>query len=385
MNNFKNNFTILIISIIYSAISLSSEGAGPYGFIAHKYPESLAQTEQPYEDDSREEYEEAILTAGVDTILQSFQFTIYDHRLFEDQFEAQMTPVMEKDCLLRQNLSTRFKQPFFKIMEKVKLDSRTSIGLDFLLTALQLDYQLRIFVKNKKESVGVVFLGRTPYFYKLLLKEIQKNHPHKYNDLASEGFDFIHLAYSGHPDALSVRDGHLLHDIPKVRAANLLTEERLGHFHNYMQSQKLHKYDRLVIVDMMEKGAGMSRFLTILKDFYKKMNMTYKNPLFMHLTRCPGFTPPQADGVRYTREECMYRFVEDKARNYEPHILPFIEIHASTTSLANCADNDFVQYAACGGMYYPAQRWSPEYDERRDAGGPLKEATEQALIPVIQI
>ena len=151
-----------------------------------------------------------------------------------------------------------------------------------------------------------------------------------------------------------------------------------------MQSKNLHTYDRLVIIDMMEKGLGMSRFLTILKTFYAKMDTPYQIPLLMHLTRVPGFTPPVEEGVLYERDECFYRFKENKQRNYDKHLLPFVEIHAATTTLGNCTENDFIQYAACGGMYYPAQRWSPEYDARRDAGAPLMGAVKTALAPMIQ-
>lgn len=256
---------------------------------------------------------------------------------------------------------------------------------------MQLDYQLRILSKQQNESVGVIFLGRTPYFYQMFLEAIQKKHPHSYSNgkqyipLQDEGFDFIHLAYSGHPDALSIRESHKQSDSPKVNAGGMLTKQRLDHFHGYMQSKNLHTYDRLIIVDMMETGSGMSRFLSILQTFHAKMNTSYKSPLFMHLTRAPGFTPPMGkDNTLYQRDECFYRFPENKKLNYDKHFLPFIEIQAATTTLGNCTENDFIQYAACGGMYYPAQRWSPEYDARRDAGGPLKNAVKTALVPMIQ-
>lgn len=377
-------FLITFIHIAFSTTLVASHETEPFDFIASKHPECISLSQQDYREICLDEYRETIKDPQIPQLLiNALNLPLYDPALFEDPLECGLMPLMERELYLKSKLTKRFKHPFFKVQEHAKLDDRTTVGFDIFLTSLQLDYQLRLLSKEPEHTCGVIFLGRTPYLYRLFLEEIQKKHPHRYNALQDEGYDLIHLAYSGHPDALSRRPDPVLKDSDIVRTANLVTEERLDHYLNYMESKQIHKYNRIIIVDIMSTGSGMSRFLTLLKAFYRKMEQPYRNPLFMQLTDTPGFwlSPPT---VLYTRDECIYRFLEDKTNNYDKHILPFIQIPAKRSALGSILDNDFNQFAFFDGIYYPAQRWSPQYDAQRDAGGPLKEAVKNLMVPLIQ-
>ncbi len=218
----------------------------------------------------------------------------------------------------------------------------------------------------------VLFLGRTPCLVQLAyeqvlgIEEAQNQRP-------------VHLNYSGHPDAETVRPGAFYSNNPEtVRVRNMVSPQKLSHYFSYLDSKEILSAKNLYIVDMLESGGALNSFIRLLNTYFQSKRQPMPDLNFLALSSIYELETLNENSLwSFEREgksnSGILKFPSDKQRNIRPYSINTTVVHVDEVTLGFILDNDLVQACCVHGVEYPAQKWTPEYDEEVRNGGPYHE------------
>jgi len=212
----------------------------------------------------------------------------------------------------------------------------------------------------------VLFLGRSPCVVQVAYEELLKLEKDEQQKL-------IHLNFSGHPDALTKRESNSYSTKTNI-ARNIVTPEKLRHYFSYLESKGLLQAKKLFIVDLIGSGGGLNSFLRILNSFYQNRDTQMPQLGFLNLSadidwgmdRSQFFTFKQSGAMK---NHGVMILPEDNAKNMKHFEIEAWTIPLFDKVLTELLDQDMFQEFCVHGIHYPAQRWTPEFDQKREQGG----------------
>ena len=285
--------------------------------------------------------------------------------LFKGMVEENPEVCRAVEIVEKQQGSDHERTPSEQLYFKRKADKHLTTREDVVLVARRLvDIALRA-----EEKQTVVLLGRTPGLIKVALEEYLKIHP----DLI-EKMDIVHVNFSGHPDALSLRDAEKKFGLNEIIARETVTPESLSIFLTYLESLNLHTAKSIMYVDMMNSGGGNNGFLRVYHKLCEK-NSREPSPLhFMCLTNEP--TLSQEPQKAWVYKDGMIIFNDLPTVNIKPYqvrVTPLF-IGRTTLKMLDCPEYQCYLYS---GKYMPACRWTEDYISSFSKLTPLQESCDQ--------
>jgi hypothetical protein len=199
------------------------------------------------------------------------------------------------------------------------------------------------------ENSTILYLGRSPLGLmeasNFLAPRLEKN-----------DINHIHVNFSGTPNISNPRKVHV-NDL-----RNVITQERLLHFCNYLDSKRLNKLtadDQLYITDQVGKSAGMNAFLRIMRHYYityQGIGDTPKITLLLmnfnekesHLQAGCYFYNPLQKSLIFSKPS----ITEGSYRRLMVNALP-LSMDESQGGPLDALDDELVQYYLLGGRGIP--------------------------------
>lgn len=371
-----------MLSFIQSCFSMelgtslvqSSEEKTPFsfGFLSSKYPHLMPLAEQEFQSNDAEEksYLESNLTREepfLSAVMSTMNTSVFDPRaLLTDLggIERYESCCREYLTALKPFLSQLSDVGFFYTVKNRK-ENPKNIFEDIVLAS---EYIYEIVKSQGQEGSNLVLsLGRTPspvhIIYQTVL-ELTKCQDQK----------AVHLNFSGDPDMDVIRSAPFYaRNQDLVRARNMVTQDKLAHYFEYMDTLNILEHKKIYIVDMLGTGGGLNSFLKILQNyfFYKQTALPVIEFLWLTFDVDMKYFKHKA-AVKYegkTLGRGILCFIENCEKNFSAFNIPTSIIPITYLTLRMMLDNTLFQDLGSFGIEYPAQKWTSRYDEERKRGG----------------
>ncbi|AIK95759.1 hypothetical protein [Candidatus Odyssella acanthamoebae] len=357
---------ILLFGVKYSHAMESNEDQ--FDFLRNKYPSLVEKSEEAFKycceenihyeklKSASEKAKDSPAKILMDNIKEEMNRTTLHY--FGPQYEQfvlnQLQPFIST---LAQNHP---QHGYFKVFFGRALTNHTILE-DILLTAKYL-YQ----VVKDQEGANVLFLGRTPCLVQVAYEEICRGE-------GDETQRPVHLNFSGHPDALTKRKSNFFKSNTNI-ARDIVTSEKLSHYFSYLDTKNILNTNKIFIVDILASGGSLNSFLRILHAYYQSREATMPELLFLNLTQDMNWSIDRSEFYTFekTGERSNHGILtlpEDHEKNMKLFQLAAYSIPIFDKVLTTILDNDMFQELLVHGIQYPAQKWTPQFDEQREKGG----------------
>lgn len=344
----------------------------PFSFLTQKYPALVQEAEEPFQLRKTEDHYAWYMKNGgkerfLNTLARCFACNVFDSANVQAHVNVSAAfckRVFNKqiDVMASQHARNGFFECFF---ERIKTEREIS---EDLLLAGEYLYQ---FVEDKgDESVQVLFLGRSPSFVQLAYEKVLKA-------MGNTRQKHVHVNFSGHADLDSIRPYPTFKnnkDLHRIR--NMVSQEKLSHFLDYLSTKNLDEAKTLYIVDIIGSGAGLNSFIQLLRQYYKAQNIEFPTIKMILLSDFYSIDDRAANRPfevkpKNGRElnEWEISFKRNTENNLADLTLDLVVIPLSPLTVNMIVDNDAVQHLGVKGIYYPPQKWAVAHDEEREKGG----------------
>lgn len=293
------------------------------------------------------------------------QALLFNFNCFPNQMKN--IGIMQVEALKKNHPLNGFYNYFFnKFNDPKHLCESLILSAEYLYQIVQED-----------EPGAVLFFGRSGCLLKVGYDQICTYFT-KENIIKENKHPSVHLSFSGHPDRDIERDNGFSKQNPDiVRIRNMVNQDKLDHFFNYIDSQNIKDYKKIYIVDILGLGAGLNSFLDILTLYFKARELEMPKLEFMHAsstttqTHCAlhkkGFISFEPDLESFNKG--VISFKKDLQSNIKPMSISTRTILVNPLVEKCLLDQNFLQTDGVCGIEYPAQKWTKEYDEQREKGG----------------
>ena len=262
------------------------------------------------------------------------------------------------------------KNGYFNIFCSRALTNHTA--LENILLASEYIFQV-----VKDEGGGtVLFLGRTPCLVQLAYEEVLKIE--KDNTQVP-----VHLNFSGHPDALTKREGDFYRSSTNI-ARNIVTPEKLTHYFGYLDAKGILSTKKIFLVDILGSGGSLNSFLRLINAYYRDRQTQKPELTFLNLTQDVFWSRNKPEHYTFTKtgnvsNRGTLTLPADSNKNMQYFQIIACGIPMFHNVQLDILDNDMFQEFIVHGIQYPAQKWTPEFDKQRDEGGKYHQAFYQHL------
>jgi len=356
--------------LYYSPVSSSVIEEDDFSFLKCTYPELEEDAAKSFKNEGAEDYASSFnaykIHTNIEVVKTILNMKVYDPKFYSDiNYHDFIDNQAEAFTALEEHVGN---EGLFNVFFQRK-KAQHNVVEDILLAG---EYIYQILQDDDTPST-VLFLGRTP----CLVQKAYESAVDRFG--GRKHHQSIHLHFSGHPDAETMRTAYLGHQ-KKTRMRNMVTEEKLAHYIAYMKQKGLSDVSKLYIVDMMGTGGGLNSFMRILNEFYRRESSELPDITFLLLSgnitinSFPEVKSYQLQSIQDSVGEMYVNFNEDKVINLKPFSIKTRIVPITDVSIQNVLDYDFLQYFASHGVEYPAQRWVPEFDKERENVGAYKES-----------
>lgn len=363
----------LKLSFVLCALSspalstLTPETEDRFDFLSKKYPSLAIEAEKPFAlcDEEKCHYTKLNIVSSErnisssDILIESAKIDLAKNTLHffgEEHEQALLNQIGPMFSTLEQDHS---RHGYFKIFFEKSLKNHTFFE-NILLAA---EY---IFQTIQDEGGGTaLFLGRTPCLIQVAYEEVLQAEQ-------DETQIPLHLNFSGHPDALTRRESLFFSSKQNI-TRDIVTDEKLHHYFSYLDEKNILDTKRLYIVDIIGSGGSLNSFLRVINAYYVKHQVTPPEFSFLNLTADMNWSTNKSDFYTFQctgnkSNQGILTLHESAERNIKP-------FQINTTGVPifykvpSVLDRDMFQEFVVHGIQYPAQKWTPEFDNQRTAGG----------------
>ncbi len=328
--NIKKIFVLAFMLVAsLSSTCLSSSKPDTHSFLFEKYPELREKAAALLVIDNHEE------TLKMSKVPSDRCMSAYQEAYLKNGFfEAPAVRLGDKECATlhlfeQQHLSLEKKgmgklSPFYQMYFSRKIDNAFDMKVleDITLAAEQIHHSIQNMDIPDPERTCVLFLGRTPCLIQLAMERIQLRKPKDRN------LNLIHMNYSGNADTLSKRD-RSLYPLEKEIIRNMVTPDKMDFYKGYMAMKQLQLYKKIIVVDVITTGGGLSGWRRLLKTFCRERALGMPQLHFMALSEFVYsmhilIAPPRTskDPWIYDRNAKRIEFKADETCNVHPFTIP---------------------------------------------------------------
>jgi hypothetical protein len=246
-------------------------------------------------------------------------------------------------------INEQLATPSEKLYDKRKASKHLTTREDIVLVARKLaDIALRAPTKQT-----VVLLGRTPGLVKVALEEFLTKYPHYKDKL-----EVVHVYFSGHPDALTLRNSEKEANMDQIAARETVTPESLNIYLDYLESLNLHIAKSIKIVDMMESGGGLNGFLRVYHKLCQRKSQQPAELELMVLTNEPTLSENKHEAWDY--KDGVVAFKNLPKFNIKPYRIKATPLFIGRATLTILDRPEYQSVLYCGKSMH-AFRWTKEY------------------------